>query len=143
LYDRSGYENDLEPVCQEHGLGVIPYYSLASGFLSGKYRSEADLGKSQRGTTVKKYLNARGFRILDVLDQVAKRHNANPIQIALAWLMARPSITAPIASATNLQQLDSLVRSADVRLDQSAMDSLNEASAETSENERRPSAAAD
>jgi len=141
LYDRSGYENDLEPVCQEYGLGVIPYYSLASGFLSGKYRSEGDLAKSQRGTTVKKYLNARGFRILDALDQVAKRHNANPTQIALAWLMARPSITAPIASATNLQQLDSLVRSADLKLDESSIDLLNEASAETSET--RPSAAAD
>jgi aryl-alcohol dehydrogenase-like predicted oxidoreductase len=143
LYDRSAYENDLETVCQENGLGVIPYYSLASGFLSGKYRSDADLSKSQRGATVKKYLNARGFRILDALDQVAKRHNANPTEIALAWLMARPSITAPIASATNLQQLDGLVRSGDLRLDQSSIDLLNEASAENLENETRPSAAAD
>ncbi len=141
LYDRSGYESDLEPLCEEHGLGVIPYYSLASGFLSGKYRSEADLSKSQRGKTVKKYLNARGFRILDALDQVAKRHDANPTQVALAWLMARPSITAPIASATNLRQLDSLVKSADLKLDQSSIDLLNEASAENSET--RPSAAAD
>ncbi len=122
---------------------MIPYFSLASGFLTGKYRSEADLSKSQRGQMVKKYLNPRGFRILDALDQVAKRHNATPTQVALAYLMARPSITAPIASATNLKQLDELVRAASLELDKSSIELLNKASAQDSETESRPSAAAD
>jgi aryl-alcohol dehydrogenase-like predicted oxidoreductase len=143
LYDRFAYETDLEPVCQKYDLGVICYFSLASGFLSGKYRSEADLSKSQRGQMVKKYLNARGFRILDTLDQVAKQHEATPTQVALAWLMARPSITAPIASATNLKQLDDLVQSATLKLDRSSIELLNQASAQDSEKESRPSAAAD
>jgi aryl-alcohol dehydrogenase-like predicted oxidoreductase len=143
LYDRFAYETDLEPVCQKHDLAVICYFSLASGFLSGKYRSEADLSKSQRGQMVKKYLNARGLRILDALDQVAKQHKATPTQVALAWLMARPSITAPIASATNLKQLNDLVQSATVKLDPSSIELLNQASAQDSEKESRPSAAAD
>jgi aryl-alcohol dehydrogenase-like predicted oxidoreductase len=143
LYDRFAYEGDLEPVCQKNDLGVICYYSLASGFLSGKYRSEADLSKSPRGQAVKKYLNARGFRILDALDQVAKQHNVTPTQVALAWLMARPSITAPIASATNLKQLDDLIQSATLKLDRSSIELLNQASKPDSENESRPSAAAD
>jgi aryl-alcohol dehydrogenase-like predicted oxidoreductase len=143
LYDRFAYESDLEPVCQKYGLGGIPYFSLASGFLTGKYSSEADLSKSQRGQMVKKYLNLRGFRILDALDQVAKRHNATPTQVALAYLMARPGITAPIASATNLQQLDELVKAASLMLDQASIDLLNQASAQDSENESRPSVAAD
>ncbi len=105
LYDRAEYETELEPVCQANHLGVIPYYSLASGFLSGKYRSESDLKKSARGQVVKKYLNERGMRILRALDTVAKAQNSTPAKISLAWLMARPSITAPIASATNLDQL--------------------------------------
>jgi aryl-alcohol dehydrogenase-like predicted oxidoreductase len=108
LYDRANYESDLEPVCAANGLGVIPYFSLAAGFLTGKYRSEGDLSKSPRGVRVKNYLNDRGFRILDVLDQVAKQHSSTPAQVALAWLMARPSITAPIASATSLDQLNEL-----------------------------------
>jgi aryl-alcohol dehydrogenase-like predicted oxidoreductase len=143
LYDRFAYESDLEPVCQKNDLGVICYFSLASGFLSGKYRSEADLSKSPRGQAVKKYLNARGFRILDALDQVAKQHNVTPTQVALAWLMARPSITAPIASATNLKQLDDLIQSATLKLDRSSIELLNQASKPDSENESRPSAAAD
>jgi aryl-alcohol dehydrogenase-like predicted oxidoreductase len=143
LYDRFAYETDLEPVCRKHDLGVICYFSLASGFLSGKYRSEADLSKSQRGQMVKKYLNARGFRILDALDQVAKQHNATPTQVALGWLIARPSITAPIASATNLKQLDDLLQSATLTLDRSSIELLNQASAQNSEKESRPSAAAD
>jgi aryl-alcohol dehydrogenase-like predicted oxidoreductase len=122
---------------------VIPYFSLASGFLTGKYRSEADLSKSQRGQMVKKYLTPRGFRILDALDQVAKRHNATPTQAALAWLMARPSITAPIASATNLKQLDELTGAASLELDESSIELLDKASAPDSENESRTSAAAD
>jgi aryl-alcohol dehydrogenase-like predicted oxidoreductase len=143
LYDRFAYESDLEPVCQKHGLGVICYFSLASGFLTGKYRSDADFSKSPRGQMVKKYLNPRGLRILDALDQVAKRHNTTPTQVALAWLMARPSITAPIASATNLQQLDELVQAASLELDKSSIELLNKASAQDPKNETRPSAAAD
>jgi len=143
LYDRFGYESDLEPVCHQHQLGVICYFALASGFLSGKYRSEADLSKSQRGQMVKKYLNPRGLRILDALDQLAKHHNATPTQVALAWLIARPSIAAPIASATNLQQLDDLTRATSLALDSSSIALLDKASAPDSQSESRPSAAAD
>jgi aryl-alcohol dehydrogenase-like predicted oxidoreductase len=141
LCDRLAYESDLEPVCQKHGLGVICYYSLASGFLTGKYRSEADLSKSPRGQTVKKYLDARGFRILDALDQVAEKHNSTPTQVALAWLIARPSITAPIASATSLKQLDDLVQAANLELDQASIDLLSAASEQNPTNQSRPSAA--
>jgi aryl-alcohol dehydrogenase-like predicted oxidoreductase len=143
LYDRFGYESDLEQLCQKNDLGVICYFSLASGFLTGKYRSESDLSKSPRGQMVKKYLNARGLRILDALVGVAERNNATPTQVALAWLMARPSITAPIASATNLQQLDELVDSINLELDQSSIQLLNKASEQTPANESRTSAAAD
>src|SRR5579872_7264164 len=104
LCERAGYEAALEPLCLEKKLGVIPYFSLASGFLTGKYRSEADLSKSPRGQGVKKYLNERGFRILAALDQVAQNLHATPGKVALAWLMARPGVTAPIASATSLAQ---------------------------------------
>lgn len=109
LYDRAGFESELEPLCRNHGVGVIPYYGLASGFLTGKYRSEKDFGKSVRGGRMVNYLNERGLRILSALDAVAERHRANPAQVALAWLMARPSITAPIASATGLDQLQDLI----------------------------------
>ena len=105
LYDRAEHEETLEPVCIENGLGVLSYFSLASGFLTGKYRSAADVANKARGDFVKKYLNERGFRILDALDQVAKRLHATPAQVALAWLMARRTVTAPIASATSLAQL--------------------------------------
>jgi aryl-alcohol dehydrogenase-like predicted oxidoreductase len=143
LYDRFAYDSDLEQLCQKQGLGVISYFSLASGFLSGKYRSEADLSKSPRGQMVKKYLNARGLRILDALDQVAKQYQATPTQIALAWLIARPSITAPIASATNLRQLDELTQAPNIELDQSSIELLNKAGEQNPENESRSSAAAD
>ena len=129
LYARAGFEDTLEPVCQAHGLGVIPYFSLAAGFLTGKYRSEKDFSKSVRGGGMSKYLNERGFRILDALDEVAKQHNATPAQIALAWLMARPSVTAPIASATSLEQLDELMAAAELKLDQESITRLNHASA--------------
>jgi aryl-alcohol dehydrogenase-like predicted oxidoreductase len=129
LFDRSEYESGLEALCLEKELGVITYYSLASGFLSGKYRSEADLSKSARGQGVKKCLNTRGFRILDALDRVAAAHQATPASVALAWLIARPSVTAPIVSATNLAQLDELVRAATLSLDGNAVALLNEASA--------------
>src|ERR1043165_3570496 len=101
LYSREEYERELEPLCLEKNVGVINYYALASGFLTGKYRSESDLQKSPRGAGVKKYLNERGFRILKALDEVAARYNSTPAQIALAWLIARPGITAPIATPTS------------------------------------------
>jgi aryl-alcohol dehydrogenase-like predicted oxidoreductase len=129
LYDRADYEQHLEPICVEKGLGVINYYALASGFLTGKYRSEADLGKSARGKDIKKYLNDRGFRILKALNQVAKQHNSNPTRVALAWLIERSSITAPIASATSVEQLDDLIEATRLQLDQSAIELLNQASA--------------
>ena len=129
LYDRADYEATLEPLCLEKRLGVIPYYALASGFLTGKYRSEADLSKSPRGEGIKKYLNDRGFRILKALDRVAEQHDSTPARVALAWLMARPSITAPIASATSLDQLADLIEATKLELDHAAVELLNEASA--------------
>jgi aryl-alcohol dehydrogenase-like predicted oxidoreductase len=129
LAERAGYETELEPVCLKHGLGVISYYSLASGFLTGKYRSESDLGKSVRGGGVKDYLNERGFRILAALDAVSARYDTTPAAVALAWVIARPSITAPIASATTIEQLDQLVAAARLRLDAGAIAQLDKASA--------------
>jgi aryl-alcohol dehydrogenase-like predicted oxidoreductase len=129
LVDRFEFERKLETVCVEHQLGVIPYFSLASGFLTGKYRSEADLQQSPRGQMVKRYMNARGFRIVDALDQVAGKYNTTPASIALAWLIARPSITAPIASATNLRQLNSLIEATRIKLDAESIELLNRASA--------------
>ena len=129
LYDRADYETDLEPVCLDQGIGVISYFSLAKGFLTGKYRSEADLTKSPRGQGIKEYLNERGFRILQALDEIAAQHNATPAQVSLAWLIARPSITAPTASATSLEQLDDLIRAARLKLDDAAIEKLNQASA--------------
>ena len=129
LCERARYEMTLEPLCLSENLGVISYFSLASGFLTGKYRSEADLSKSPRGQSVKKYLNERGFRILSSLDEVAKRHNSTPAQVALAWLIAHSSVTAPIASATNLKQLEDLVAATRLNLDKAELDLLNDASA--------------
>jgi aryl-alcohol dehydrogenase-like predicted oxidoreductase len=129
LCERAGYEAELEPLCLREGLGVIPYFSLAAGFLTGKYRSEADLGKSPRGEGVKKYLNSRGFRILDALDQVAREHGATPARVALAWLMARPSITAPIASATSVDQLKDIVQAVALTLTRADVEALDLASA--------------
>ncbi len=131
LYERADYEKNLEPLCWDRNLGVIPYFSLASGFLTGKYRSEADLGKSQRGQGIKKYLNERGFRILKALDEAAKNLSATPAQIALAWLVARPGITAPIASATNLDQVKDLAEGVQMDLDPATIEKLSQASAET------------
>jgi aryl-alcohol dehydrogenase-like predicted oxidoreductase len=116
LYSRE-FEDELQPLCVEQGIGVIPYYGLASGFLTGKYRSEADFAQGARGDTVKKrYFNERGTKILAALDEVAKRHRAKPSQVALAWLMAQPSIAAPIASATTVAQLRELMASVDLAL---------------------------
>jgi aryl-alcohol dehydrogenase-like predicted oxidoreductase len=130
LYDRAEYEATLEPLCLKQRLGVIPYYSLASGFLTGKYRSKSDLGQSARGSKVGSYLNERGFRILTALDEVAERHNSTPARVALAWLIARPSITAAIASATKLDQLTDLIECTRLKLDQNSIDLLNQASFE-------------
>lgn len=130
LYDRQGFEEELEPLCLEAGLGVIGYYSLASGFLSGKYRSEADLGKSARGGSIgKKYLNKRGFNILAALDEVSAARQTTPAVVALAWLMQRPSVTAPIASATSVEQLGDLVQAAELPLSQDEVAKLDRASA--------------
>jgi len=128
LYERANYEAELEPLCQKEGLGVINYFPLASGFLSGKYRSETDLTGSARGQFVKKYLNERGLKILQALDQVATRYDATPARVSLAWLLARPSITAPIASATTLEQLNDLTASVELKLDLPAIELLNRAS---------------
>ncbi len=129
LCERADYERALEPLCLREQVGVIPYFSLAAGFLTGKYRSEADLGKSPRGQGVKKDLNERGFRILEALDAVAKQHSSTPASVAIAWLMARPSVTAPIASATTLEQLDTLIAATTLKLDPAAVAKLDQASA--------------
>lgn len=129
LIERAEYENNLEPVCVQEGLGVINYFPLAGGFLSGKYRSEKDAAGKPRARNVTKYFNERGFRIVEALVQVAKKYNATPARISLAWLLARPSITAPIVSATNLEQLKDLISSVDLVLDQDSIEFLNQASA--------------
>ncbi len=127
LYDRGSYEGELRNLCLEDGLGVIPYYALASGFLTGKYRSKDDAGKSPRGAgVVKQYLNDRGLRILRALDEVGERRTATPSEVALAWLMAREGVTAPIASATTLEQLDSLVRATQLKLTDDDLETLTQ-----------------
>lgn len=130
LYSRADFEAKLAPLCLERGVGVIPYYSLASGFLTGKYRSEADLAQSARGHGVKKYLNDRGMRILGALDEVARNAHRKPSQVALAWLMSRPAVTAPIASATTRAQLKELMAAAELKLDAASLDLLDTASRE-------------
>ncbi len=129
LYQRAGFEAELRDICLREQLGVIPYFGLASGFLSGKYRSKADFGKSARGPSMEKYLDARGIRILDALDAVAGRHGAKPAEVALAWLMHQPAITAPIASATSSDQLDSLIQATALSLSAQDLQALNTASA--------------
>jgi aryl-alcohol dehydrogenase-like predicted oxidoreductase len=128
LYDREKFEKFYERICLEENLGVISYYSLASGFLTGKYRSEADLKRGVRGSGVKKYLNKRGVRILSALDVVAEQYRVTPATVAIAWLQARPSVTAPIASATNVSQLESLMKASEIKLEGQAIEALNEAS---------------
>jgi aryl-alcohol dehydrogenase-like predicted oxidoreductase len=136
LYVRAKFEGELEAVCRQNHLGVIPYFSLASGFLTGKYRSEKDLEHRSRGSRVQKYLNPRGLRILSALDEVSKHYSATPAQVSLAWLLANPVITAPIASATSVKQLDELLGAARLKLDSAAVEKLDEASA-YSEEERK------
>lgn len=128
LYDRRAYEDALLPLCVAENVAVIPYYGLASGFLTGKYRSEADFGKSVRGGRVASFLNERGHAILDTLDAVAAAARATPAQVALAWLMQRPGIAAPIASATSLEQLTDLVAAMHLELDAASIAALDAAS---------------
>lgn len=130
LHDRATFEGEFQQLCLDNGIGVICYYGLASGFLSGKYRSEADFSKSARGARMKAYLTDRGRRILAALDEVAARYEAKQASVALAWLMARPAITAPIASATSAQQVDELVAAVGLQLDAAAMETLERASAQ-------------
>jgi aryl-alcohol dehydrogenase-like predicted oxidoreductase len=129
LADRKEFESALAEFCERQDIGVITYSSLAKGFLSGKYRHEAHLAESARGGGVKAYLNPRGFRILDALDKVAAEHKAKPAEVALAWVMGRPGVTAPIASATSIEQVESLVRATTLKLTPADMAALDKASA--------------
>jgi aryl-alcohol dehydrogenase-like predicted oxidoreductase len=129
LYDRSSFEGPLQALCIAEDIGVITYFALAKGFLSGKYRSEADLRQSARGEGIGKYLNARGYSILAALDGVAQRHDAKPAEVALAWLMAQPGVTAPIASATSVDQMQSLAKAAQLKLGKDDLATLTDAGA--------------
>ncbi len=129
LYDRGGFDGPLRELCLAEEIGVITYFSLAKGFLSGKYRSEADLGQSPRGGGVKAYLNERGRRILAALDEVSRRLSAKQAEVALAWLIARAGVTAPIASATTLDQVESLIKAGSLKLESADVKALDEASA--------------
>lgn len=128
LYERASFEAELQALCTREGLGVIAYFPLAAGFLTGKYRSEADLGKSARGAGMRNFLSERGLRILDALDVAAAGLGATPAQLSLAWLISRPGVTAPIASATSIGQLDELLRAATMKLDAETVRALELAS---------------
>ena len=128
LYDRTGFETGLQKICVDNGVGVISYFSLASGFLTGKYRSEKDLANQARERMVKKYLNERGFHVLDTVDAVAKDTSSTPARIAIAWLMAQPGITAPIASATSVSQLEELFEATRLTLSPAHLKQLDTAS---------------
>jgi aryl-alcohol dehydrogenase-like predicted oxidoreductase len=129
LYEREKFENGLEPICLGNNLGVLNYYSLASGFLTGKYRSKDDLGQSARGGGVEKYLDDRGFKILAALDEVSKTLNTTPATAALAWLIHRPSVTAPIVSATSIEQLDAIIKAPDLDMTAHEIELLTQESA--------------
>jgi aryl-alcohol dehydrogenase-like predicted oxidoreductase len=129
LYDRERFESTLEPLCLKNNLGVISYFSLAQGFLTGKYRSSSDLKKSQRGANIERYLDSRGMNILKALDSISKFHQVSPAAVALAWLIQRPSITAPIVSATSVDQLKELVKSTQLNLSAKEVLVLDQASA--------------
>ena len=129
LMERSVYEGELQRTCVENEVGVINFFSLASGFLSGKYRSRTDVEGRARGSRVEKYMDERGMRILAALDDAAREHGVKPATIALAWLMTRPGITAPIASATSVDQLQDLVAAARITLSRDATARLDQASA--------------
>ena len=129
LVERLPFESDLLPVVEKYQLGVIPYFSLAAGFLTGKYRKPEDAANAARGGMVKKYLNDRGFAVVNLLAEVADRHKSTPSQVALAWLLTQPGVTAPIASATNDKHLDDLIAAANLKLDQASIRELDEVSA--------------
>lgn len=128
LVERTEYETTLEPVAGKEQIGVIPYFSLAAGFLTGKYRTPDDAKGKARAGLVSKYLNPAGSRVLQALDEVAAAYKSKPSQVALAWLIARPSVTAPIASATSLEQLQDLVEATNLKLDAASIEKLNQAS---------------
>ncbi|MBK1896646.1 aldo/keto reductase [Chryseobacterium paridis] len=128
LLERDNFEKNYAPFVEEHNLSVFPYWSLAAGFLTGKYRSEADLSKSARGEGARKYLNEKGERVLKALDQVSEKHQANPASVALAWLLSNPLITAPIVSATSDSQLQTLFKATELQLGSDDISLLNEAS---------------
>ncbi len=129
LYDRQGFEHGVGSLCRDNGLGVITYYSLANGFLSGKYRAEKDQNKSVRGSRALKYMNDRGFRILGALDKLSDKHEVSQAGIALAWLINKPPVTTPIVSATKIRHLKSFTEAAELDLDDDDMALLDEASA--------------
>jgi len=129
LMERESYEKELMGIVKANNMGVLSYYSLASGFLTGKYRSKDDLNKSQRGGGVKKYLDEKGIRVLEALDKISEKHDTTQASISLAWLMARPTITSPIVSATSLKQMESIIKAPQLKLDREDMDLLNEVSA--------------
>jgi aryl-alcohol dehydrogenase-like predicted oxidoreductase len=128
LYDRASFDGPLRDLCIQEGLGVVTYYSLASGFLSGKYRSKADLGKSKRGEGVAKYLDDRGLSILKALDELAAGHRTKPAEVALAWLIHTEGVTAPIVSATSVEQVESFAKALELKLSEEDMAFLNQAS---------------
>jgi len=128
LVERASFEGPLEELCLAEKIGVIGYYSLASGFLTGKYRSKADTEGRARAVGAGKYLNEYGLGVLKALDEVAARYEAKPGQIAIAWLIARPSVTAPIASGTTLEQVAELVEAAEIELDADSIAKIDAAS---------------
>ncbi|HLY71765.1 MAG TPA: aldo/keto reductase [Puia sp.] len=128
LFDRNDFERELQQTCLQNGIGVITFYSLARGFLTGKYRSENDLYKSARGEGIRKFLNHRGMRILAALDNLSQTLRTTPAALALAWLIAQPGVTGAIASATSVEQLDELKSATAIKLDGTAMDTLMKAS---------------
>ncbi len=125
LVEREKYETQYQPIAEKYGLSVFPYWSLAAGFLTGKYRSEADLSKSVRGGLAKKYLNKKGLEVLSALDKVSIKHEATPATVALAWLLAQPNIDAPIASATSKSQLETIFAAPEMKLDEEDLNLLN------------------
>lgn len=128
LVERKGYETDYAPIVAEHHLTVFPYYALAAGFLTGKYRSEADFNKSPRGQSAAKYLNEKGFTILNTLDKIAQKHNTVPATVSLAWLASQPNIGGPVASATSKEQLQQILSSTSLNLDGADLELLDEVS---------------
>lgn len=126
--EREGFEKNYHPLVEEYGLSVFPYFSLAGGFLTGKYRDESDFDKSARGGGMKKYLDDKGMTVLKALDEISEKHQAGQASIALAWLLANPAVTAPIVSATSDSQLQTLFKAVDIKLDEQDLKMLNDSS---------------